>query len=267
MVTDSHEEVKLTHGPRYGFAGPELTRVELPMPGLDAPLRVAHLTDVHFGAVTPISLQRQAVAQVNAEKPDLVLLTGDFICRGRSYLDRISEVLGQLEGRKLAVLGNHDWWTDGPEVRRQLELGGVEVLTNTWTRVGELALVGLDDWGTDHHDVHAAMRGVSGPVLAMSHNPEAAPELWASGAGLVLSGHTHGGQFHVEKWTPELWRSLLKVRYLSGIYEHEGRRVYVNPGVGSSVVPWRYGRPAMRTVSILELTPAPRLRTRAGGMG
>jgi hypothetical protein len=95
------------------------------------------------------------------------------------------------------------------------------------------------------------------PALTLSHNPEAAPWLWACGARLVLSGHTHGGQFHVEKWTPSLWRSLLRARYVSGFYTEEGHQVYVNPGVGSSVVPWRYGRPAQRTVSILEVVGGP----------
>lgn len=247
------------HGPRYGFAPPVLEEHRVRIPGWGGRLRLAHLTDLHFGAVTPLSLQLMAVAQVNAARPQLTVLTGDFVCRGRSFLDTVTQVLSRIEGPKIAVLGNHDHWTDAEGVRAALERADIAVLSNTWTRFGlgedALPIVGLDDYGTDQHDEQQATRGLgSTPALALSHNPESAPLLWGRGGPrVVLSGHTHGGQFHVPRWTPSLWERLLSVRYLSGFYTQEGYQVYVNPGVGSSVVPWRYGRPAMRTVSVLEL--------------
>ena len=252
-------------GPRYGFQPPHAVHAALRIPGWGGRLRLAHLTDLHFGKVTPMALQRAAVALANAAKPDLTLLTGDFVARGVGHLDQLTATLSQIEGPRYAVLGNHDHWADGPKIKAALERAGIEVLTNAWTLFGAgedaLALVGMDDYGTANHDPWRSTANLRGrPALAMSHNPEGAPLLWGRGAGLVLSGHTHGGQMHVADVTPKLWSALLKVRYLDGWYEALGHQVYVNPGVGSSVVPWRYGRPAMREVAILELEGGPVVR-------
>ena len=225
-------------------------------------MRVAQLTDLHFGNMTPLALQRGAVALVNASKPDLTVLTGDFVGRGLGHLESLSEVLGRIEGRKIAVLGNHDHWSGAEGVREALRKANIEVLDNAWTRLGEgdnaLALVGMDDFGTGHHDQLRSTAGLRGmPALGLSHNPEGAPLLWGRGVGLVLSGHTHGGQVHVPRYTPKLWRSLLHVRYLNGWYEALGHQVYVSPGVGSTLMPFRYGKPAMREVAILDLVGGP----------
>jgi len=249
-------------GPAWGFARPKPYHAHVFVPNWQGRKRVAHLTDLHFGTVTPMALQRNAVALVNAAHPDLTVLTGDFVARGLGHVEQLRAVMSEIRGRKVAVLGNHDWWSGAPAVRRALDLAGVEVITNGWTEEGHgedgLALVCIDDWTTDHHDVGKACHGLLGrPALALSHNPEAAPELWAAGAGLVLSGHTHGGQFHLKAWTQALYKNLLSVRYLNGFYHEELGQVYVNPGVGSSIVPFRYGLPAQRCVAILDLEGGP----------
>ncbi len=252
-------------GKTWGFARPKPYHAHVRVPGWTGRMRVAHLTDLHFGNVTPVALQQAAVGLVNASRPDLTVLTGDFVARGLGHLDRMAAVLGSIEGRKLAVMGNHDWWSGLERVRRALEQAEVEILDNRWTAHGSgedaLAIVGIDDQTTSHDDGRTATVGLGGrPALALSHNPEAAPELWERGCAVVLSGHTHGGQFYVQKWTKSLYASLLKVRYLNGWYHEELGQVYVNPGVGSSVLPFRYGRPAQRAVAVLDLEggePAP----------
>lgn len=249
-------------GPAFGFARPKPYHATVRVPDWDGQLRVAHLTDLHFGNVTPLSLQRGAVALVNASRPDLTVLTGDFVARGLGHLERLTEVMSSIQSRKIAVMGNHDWWSGAEAVRRALLAADVEILDNAWTMHGHgsdaLPVVGIDDQTTDHHDVHRATRGLVGrKALALSHNPEAAPELWAAGGSVVLGGHTHGGQFYVRTWTRSLYASLLKVRYLNGWYHQDEGQVYVNPGVGSSVVPFRYGRPAQRAVAILDLEGGP----------
>ena len=250
------------HGPRFGFKPPHVVSATMRIPGWGGRKRIAHLTDLHFGNVTPLALQRGAVALANAAAPDLVLLTGDFVARGLNHLDRLEHTLGQLEAPAIAVLGNHDYWLDHRAVLQALERAGVEVISNRWTRVGRgedaLALVCMDDYGTDHHDAHRSCANLLGePALALSHNPEGAPLLWGRGAGLVLSGHTHAGQFFFNNVTRSLYQKLLGVNYLNGWYRADDHQVYVNPGVGSSVVPWRYGRPAMREVAIIDLEGGP----------
>jgi uncharacterized protein len=242
----------------FGFLHPQAFRASVRIPDWSGQRRVVHLTDLHFGLVTPLGLQQAAVALANAAQPDLILLTGDFVCRSLAHLAHLTDVLAQLEAPAFAVLGNHDYWLDGDAVHQALEHAGVTVLSNQWTRLwsGEesLALVGMDDAITGHADPRSATLGVGNtPTLALSHAPDAAPTLWARGAPVVLSGHTHGGQLHVPRWTRAFWQGVLKVRYVDGCFLEDGGLVYVNPGVGSSVMPWRYGRPAQRTVAILDL--------------
>src|SRR3954469_17463088 len=72
-------------------------------------LRVAHLTDLHVGRVTPFEVQRQAIALANAHHPDLVVITGDFVCHSQLYLDQLSARMRQIQAPVMAVLGNHDY--------------------------------------------------------------------------------------------------------------------------------------------------------------
>jgi len=250
------------HGPRYGFKPPHAVEATFRLPGWSGRTRIAHLTDLHFGNVTPVALQKAAVAMANASNPDLTLLTGDFVARGRRHVEVMSEVLSGIEGRKLAVLGNHDHWSGAELVRRGLEAAGVEVISNAWTTIGsgedKLALVCMDDFTTDRHDHHTSTANLHDtPALGLSHNPEGAPLLWGRGVPLVLSGHTHGGQFWFRNVTSALYERVLGQRYLDGWYRDADMQVYVNPGVGSSVVPWRYGKPAMREVAVLNLEGGP----------
>jgi len=109
------------------FAGPMAHVDEL------AHLRVAHLTDLHIGRVTPMQVQFDAVAITNAQKPDLVAITGDFVCHSQLYLDRLQAVISAFDAPVVAVLGNHDYWSGAGEVRRVLRSGGAEVLDNAHT--------------------------------------------------------------------------------------------------------------------------------------
>src|SRR5688572_266753 len=79
-------------------------------------LRIAHLTDLHFGRVTPMAVQRHAVQLTNDGKPDLVVITGDFVCHSQLYLESLIETLSKIEAPVLAVLGNHDYWSGADEV-------------------------------------------------------------------------------------------------------------------------------------------------------
>ena len=69
------------------FAGPATYRDQI------AHLRIAHLTDQHVGRITPVEVQLAAVEMTNAEKPDLILLTGDFVCHSQLYLDQLTQVM------------------------------------------------------------------------------------------------------------------------------------------------------------------------------
>lgn len=228
----------------------------------DAPIRVAHLTDLHFGRVTPLSVQRAAIAHANASQPDLVVLTGDFVCHSQDYFDALEQELSQLDAPAYAVLGNHDHWCGADDVAAALRRAGVEVLRNDWTDVRlsggrSLQLIGLDDAYTGHADRDRATKGIDPgmPALALSHIAEEAEGLWDRQVELVLSGHTHGGQIHFENMKRMTFAALAGHRYVHGLYgsrQAEGA-LYVSAGIGTSVMPFRIGERGKREVAVFDL--------------
>lgn len=232
-----------------------------------SPIRLVHLTDQHVGRVTPMRVQRQAVRLANAQNPDLVALTGDFVCHSQSYLDALTEIVASFEAPVLCVLGNHDHWSGADEVRWALRRAGAEVLDNAHTvvtvRGQPLQVVGLDDAYTGHADVALALRGLRRdlPTLGLSHIAEQADALWHGGVPLVLSGHTHAGQVTLARIHELAIGKLVGHRYVHGLYgsrQAQGKgAVYVGAGVGSAVLPIRLGARARREVTIFELGELP----------
>ena len=233
-------------------------------------LKVVHLTDLHVGRVTPMRVQRAAVALANAQHPDLVAITGDFVCYSQEYLDALEEVVGAIEAPVIGVLGNHDHWSGAAEVRRALKRAGAEVLDNAHTiltlRGERLQILGLDDAYTGHADQERAARGLSKtlPVLGLSHIAEEADGLWRRGVPLVLSGHTHAGQVTLAGLHELSIGRWVGHKYVHGLYGSrtpsegtEAGAVYVGAGIGASLVPLRLGERGRREVTVFELGAMP----------
>jgi len=246
------------------FAGPVAYRDQV------SHIRVAHLTDQHVGRITPFEVQMTAVEMTNAEKPDLVLISGDFVCHSQAYLDQLTELMQAFQAPVLAVLGNHDHWSGAAEVRHALQRGGVEVLSNRNTtltiRNERLQVVGLDDAYTGHARRDEAVKGLRRdlPVIALSHIAEEADGLWRYGIPLVLSGHTHGGQVTLARLHELAVGMIAGHKYVHGLYGsrlHANHRridepsgaVYVGAGIGAAVVPFRIGERGRREVTMFEL--------------
>src|SRR4051812_22300934 len=186
---------------------PVLRETSIALPGYPAdapPLRVALLTDTHMGGPdqSPKRLER-IVAAVNALKPDLILLGGDY--KGEAKLPGFSysreaavAPLGRLRAPLgvVAVLGNHDHWDDADAWTRLLQRAGITVLRNAAVRRGPVTIGGIDDAYSEHDDLDAtlaAARGLGGPVVLLSHG--ALPFKEAQGPlPPFLAGHTHCGQ-------------------------------------------------------------------------
>ena len=247
-------------------------------------LRVAHLTDLHVGRITPFAVQKAAVDLANAERPDLVVLTGDFVCHSQLYLDELIEVVSGFTAPVIAVLGNHDHWSGAEEVERALRRGGVEVLRNRHTTITlghqKLQVLGLDDAYTGHARRDEAVKGLlpDVPTLGLSHIAEEADGLWRYGVPLVLAGHTHGGQVTLARLHELALGKIGGHRYVHGLYgsrratrvgagaghghgsgAHHGPKgaVYVGAGIGAAVMPFRLGERGKREVTIFELGAEP----------
>ncbi|MBN2574287.1 MAG: metallophosphoesterase [Deltaproteobacteria bacterium] len=232
------------------------------------PVRVAHVTDLHVGRVTPFEIQREAQALVNAQEPDLIAITGDFVCHSQLYLDQLAQLMAGFRAPVVAVLGNHDYWAGAEEVCLALRRSGVEVLRNqhiTLTVRGQaIQIVGLDDAYTGHARREKAVAGLRRdvPVLALSHIAEEADLLWSRGIPLVLSGHTHGGQITLARLHEITLGKIGGHKYVHGLYgsrraNDNGGAVYVGAGIGAAVMPLRIGDRGKREVTIFELGVPP----------
>jgi predicted MPP superfamily phosphohydrolase len=232
-------------------------------------VRVAHLTDLHVGRVTPMRVQETAVALTNAERPDVVVITGDFVCHSQRWLGELTSIVAMFDAPVICVLGNHDHWSGANEVRAALRRAGAEVLDNAHTtltvRRQRLQIVGLDDAYTGNASRTKALKNMRAdvPTIALSHIAEEADGLWAHGVPLVLSGHTHAGQVTVARLHELAVGKIGGHKYVHGLYGTRAREaqaqgaVYVGAGIGAAVMPIRVGERGMREIAIFELGLAP----------
>lgn len=274
-IVDPDRTVRSMAGP----VPPRVSEHEVVVPGLDPRhdgVRIAQLSDIHVGNLTPVSHVRAAISAANAAKPDLILLTGDYVCWKRREVEEAADQLAGLQApRVLAVLGNHDYFVWAGGVTQALERNGYEVLKNRTTianvRGAPLAMIGVDDPVTRHDNLDHAFAGAPDGVtrVVLCHGPDRAPAIAARGAALVMSGHTHGGQMFVPGITDRLMRRI-GLRYRRGLYEvGEGEarsQLYVTPGVGFSGVTRRFGEGTHAECAVITLRAANREQTvRAAG--
>ena len=219
----------------------------------------AFLTDIHHGTYTGIAYVRSIVQTVNKLAPDVILLGGDYVHLHARYIRPCFEALQDLRAPLgvFGVLGNHDHWTDAPETRKAMRESGIMELTNTgvWLGSGDarLRLGGVGDLWEDTQDLQSAL-GDAGPedaCLLLSHNPDFAETLTDRRVGLVLSGHTHGGQVVLPYVGAPYVPSRYGQKYLHGLVQAPCTQAYVSRGLGTINPPLRFGcRPE---INLLEL--------------
>ena len=168
-----------------------VTRLSLPLPGLEREVRLVVMADLQpAGPIESLESIAAIVDRMNAEEGDLVLLLGDYVSTRRlstGFIDPHDTVpiLGRLEAPMgvYAVLGNHDWWWDGPEMRRLLTDQGITVLEDASERVDAgpqaLWIAGLEDLWTENADLAASIgrAGTEAPLILLTHNPDIFPEV------------------------------------------------------------------------------------------
>jgi predicted MPP superfamily phosphohydrolase len=239
---------------QWGERVPEIRLVEHPLACARAgrpPLRLAFASDLHIGPLTPVRLLEAAFARLAALAPDVLVLGGDYV--SLEVTPRMGELLQRLvagvpAAAKVAVLGNHDLWTDHTIVERALERAGATVLVNTSLRLppphDDVTLVGLDDPWTGTPDADAAFAGTAGAGvrIAVVHAPEGYPFVRDRGAALMLCGHTHGGQVATPRG-PIIVPGPLGPRWPAGLYDVDGLPLYVSRGLGVVELPVRLFAP------------------------
>jgi predicted MPP superfamily phosphohydrolase len=236
-----------------------LERVEIRIkrlpPKLDG-FKIIQLSDTHHSPFTGLEHIERAIKIANRLRPDMFLLTGDYVSHDREYIAPVAAALGRLKSRygTYACLGNHDHWTDADLVTELFRGEGINVLINEGfrfeTRRGSFWIAGVDDYMVGKTDVPASLRG-SFPdemKLLLAHNPIIFREAARYGVDLTLSGHTHGGQI---KLRDDEKRILPQRKLKAGLHARRNSQVYITRGIGTVVVPMRYQCPP--EISLLEL--------------
>ncbi|MGE0322626.1 MAG: metallophosphoesterase [Polyangiaceae bacterium] len=212
--------------------------------------RVAHLSDLHIGSFDPLSVGLRWADRVNALEPDLVAVTGDLVTSGTWGYPDAAEVLGRVSARYgvFVILGNHDQW-NAEKFRTELATREVCVLNNAWQAVevspGEQLLVaGLGDPYTQSADLDRTLaERPEGFTLLLAHYPSWAERARDRGVGLVLSGHTHGGQVGVPFLSQRLNVARVMGQRSRGLFRLGSMQLYVSAGLGTSGLPIRLGVP------------------------
>ncbi|MGA2168804.1 MAG: metallophosphoesterase [Terracidiphilus sp.] len=252
----------------------QVTRRDIGLRGLPAAfdgLRIAQISDIHLDEYTEPFFLRHVIDRVNRMEPDAVALTGDYVTDGFGSGNyaigaawQCANILSGLRCRqRYAVLGNHDVVVGEEEVSAALTANGVTVLKNACLPMersgGRIWLAGLDDPvnGNPHPElaIPASIRNVPNePIVLMCHAPDYADDLLAHPAGkavgLMLSGHTHGGQIRLPLLgalgLPDLGR-----KYVEGWFRLGGLQLYVNRGIGTVGLPFRINCPPEITLITL----------------
>jgi predicted MPP superfamily phosphohydrolase len=222
--------------------------------------KIAFLSDIHHGSFTGVRFIDHAVALSNAWNPDLVLLGGDYTHRTNKYAEPCMRALGKLKARLgiYGVLGNHDHWYGADITRRWMKMNNIREVTNDGVWIEQqgtrLRIGGVGDLWEDVQDLDAALDDtqVDETAIVMSHNPDFVEGVTDKRVGLVLSGHTHGGQVVLPGYGAPRVPSSFGQKYLYGLVKTPATQVYVTCGIGTVTPPMRfYCRPEVALITIM----------------
>ncbi len=255
--TFAHLGPRTTDSPRVVHV--DMVCPDLP-PGLEG-LRIAHLSDLHAGPHADLKRLQHWRALAEAEHPDLLALTGDYVDSRPEEMMVVCEAFQDFNAPlgRFAVLGNHDHLKDSRPIATALRGIGIEVVDNE-TRSLQHQGASFTLFGLQDPQAAASPRTFGpGPTLpdltkaalwrlALVHRPDQWPMALQGGASLTLCGHTHGGQINpLDGLSPAkfLWS------HIAGPYDSHGRWLHVSPGLGVVGIPIRIQAPGEITILTL----------------
>ncbi|MEO8358766.1 MAG: metallophosphoesterase [Vicinamibacteria bacterium] len=232
--------------------------------------KIVAVGDIHAGApfIDEAKLN-DIVARITAAKPDLIVWLGDYVIQGvvgGTFMEpeKIARTLAKATAThgQIAIIGNHDRWLDTSRVEKAFEAAGIPFLrwrSKVFALNGvKLHVYGLDDfelspgyWPTYGRAEREWRTLPSGdPLIVLSHSPDIFPSI-PSRISLTLAAHTHGGQVRLPLIGSPIVPSSYGQRYALGHIVEDGRHLFVNPGIGTSIIPVRFGVPP--EISVLTL--------------
>ncbi len=197
---------------------------------------IIQLSDIHIGRTITRSFVRDLVKRVNAEQPDLVVLTGDIIDLEVEKIRHDLAPLAEINAPCYFILGNHEYFHNAHNAIIHMKSLGIHVLLNENVQISEsFNLIGLNDLmgerlGEYPMDIPRAYQGINPrlPSIVLAHQPRTILSLEKYPCDLMLSGHTHGGQIF-----PFGLLVMVAQPYLAGLYTHNSRQqIFVSRGAG-----------------------------------
>lgn len=251
----------------YGASEVVLQRYSLQLPKFPAglkELKIAQISDTHLGAYFSLAQLKGVLSRLQAEKPDMLVITGDFIDDLQLLEEAVEELAKAADSFPLGIYfcwGNHEYFKDIWRIRRALAGSPIEVLENSSRKIqageGFFHLAGVDyPWAKDKEEQEAlgssylkkAVQGISKDafIILIAHHPHFLSHSFKARIPFTLAGHTHGGQLGLfgKYPLPPLYE------YMRGIYERDGCFGYVSVGTGHWL-PFRLGCPAEAVIFTL----------------
>lgn len=225
--------------------------------------RIVQFSDMHLETLYSRPFAQKVVDEINRLQPHIILFTGDMVNRKATELLRYNDILSQLKARDgvYTVMGNHDygdfvkWESEAARVANLDQLQdifeqmGWKLLNNASCYIhhdnDSIAIIGVENWGEppfqqygDLHRAYPSLQDSTFKVL-LSHNPrhwraEVVPQ---SNIDLMLAGHTHALQFTLGNFSP----AVMRYPEWGGLYKENGQYLYVNVGIGCTMIPTRIG--------------------------
>jgi uncharacterized protein len=213
-------------------------------------LRIVQITDIHLSPFLSEKELAHAVGMANETNAHLALVTGDMISSGRDPLDACLKHLAGLraEAGIYGCLGNHEVYANAEDyATEQGARLGIRYLRSEAARL-KFGGATMNLAGVDYQRFHKPyLRGAEKMIapgtfnVLLSHNPDVFPVAARQGYDLTIAGHTHGGQVRMEILRADLNVARFFTPYVDGLYQEDGRSVFVSRGIGTIGMPARLG--------------------------
>jgi predicted MPP superfamily phosphohydrolase len=226
-------------------------------------VKVVQISDIHLQGGLG-NLERNLIAEINALKPDLLFITGDFFS-DKQKMELATEVLALSELIRsfktttgiFGVPGNYDGPLKNPAIMKKIKAAGIDVLINENRAVAlpnhkTLYLAGFGYFRRKNEKLKT-FSGIPSdvPVVLLAHDPDNFDEAIEAGVNLLLVGHTHGGQIGIP-FLVEKSKKANKSPFMRGLFVRGRTKMYVNRGIATTHVPIRFfNRPEITVIKVI----------------
>lgn len=228
----------------------EVNKLNIVLPNLPNQFNgfsIVHLSDFHHSLFVRQEYIERCIQKTLSLKPDLVVITGDFVVGSAKYVKSLASKLKLISYKipTYAVLGNHDYWTDDKIIEKTLIEAKIHVFKNGNVALernkARIWLLGIEDLWTGNSDLNTALAGTNPNEvkILLTHQPDVVEDI-KDKVDLILAGHTHGGQITLPLIGPPMVPSKFGDKYAAGLFKIGNSQMYVNKGIGIVPPPVRF---------------------------